>query len=168
MVRLGLLASCSTKEWDIDRTSFFSSFRDFFWKAKMKSLRLISTEKPSSIVYPLSYDSKGARNKKPIFQTISHKPKGPAEGEVIMINHIKNKITTIWNVVARIDGCGEGIKGREWFKHVVYAPGLWTGYSSQVFPAIVEAIDAKDKDQIKYTEERAVLAIQQATKSLQQ
>ncbi|KAI7906583.1 uncharacterized protein BX663DRAFT_534722 [Cokeromyces recurvatus] len=62
----------------------------------------------------------------------------------------------------------EGIKGREWFKHVVYAPGLWTGYSSQVFPAIVEAIDAKDKDQIKYTEERAVLAIQQATKSLQQ
>ncbi|KAH7156219.1 hypothetical protein EDB81DRAFT_716315 [Dactylonectria macrodidyma] len=37
-----------------------------------------------------------------------------------------------------------GLDGRDWFKHVVFAPGLWTGYSGAVFPGLVESIDAKD------------------------
>lgn len=60
----------------------------------------------------------------------------------------------------------EGIKGREWFKHVVYAPGLWTGYSSQVFPAIVESIEAKDYKQALHAEERAAWALRQAAERL--
>ncbi|KAG2215545.1 hypothetical protein INT46_000351 [Mucor plumbeus] len=60
----------------------------------------------------------------------------------------------------------EGIEGRNWFKHVVYAPGLWTGYSSQVFPAIADGIDAKDYAQARYAEERAAWAIHQASKKL--
>ncbi|KAF5872082.1 putative pa domain-containing protein [Botrytis fragariae] len=38
----------------------------------------------------------------------------------------------------------EGLDGRSWFKHVVFAPGLWTGYAGAVFPGLVESIDAKD------------------------
>ncbi|KAG4025831.1 hypothetical protein MFRU_049g00020 [Monilinia fructicola] len=38
----------------------------------------------------------------------------------------------------------EGLDGRPWFKHVVYAPGLWTGYAGAVFPGLVESIDAED------------------------
>lgn len=30
--------------------------------------------------------------------------------------------------------------GRWWFKHVVYAPGKWTGYSGDTFPGLVESI----------------------------
>ena len=60
----------------------------------------------------------------------------------------------------------KGIEGRNWFKHVVYAPGLWTGYSSQVFPAIADGIDAKDYAQARYAEERASWAIHQASKRL--
>ncbi|KAI5462120.1 hypothetical protein BGZ63DRAFT_423419 [Mariannaea sp. PMI_226] len=37
-----------------------------------------------------------------------------------------------------------GLDGRSWFKHVVFAPGLWTGYAGAVFPGLVESIDAKD------------------------
>lgn len=57
-----------------------------------------------------------------------------------------------------------GLDGRSWFKHVVYAPGLWTGYSggeyniprgnereeslannfAAVYPGLVESIDAQD------------------------
>ncbi|KAI6712134.1 hypothetical protein JHW43_005329 [Diplocarpon mali] len=37
-----------------------------------------------------------------------------------------------------------GLDGRPWFKHVVFAPGLWTGYSGAVFPGLVEAIEARD------------------------
>ncbi|KAH7375681.1 glutamate carboxypeptidase [Plectosphaerella cucumerina] len=38
----------------------------------------------------------------------------------------------------------EGLDNRSWFKHVVYAPGLWTGYAGAVFPGLQESIDAKD------------------------
>jgi N-acetylated-alpha-linked acidic dipeptidase len=38
----------------------------------------------------------------------------------------------------------EGLDSRSWFKHVVFAPGIWTGYAGAVFPGIVEAVDAKD------------------------
>ncbi|RYC56991.1 hypothetical protein CHU98_g9219 [Xylaria longipes] len=37
-----------------------------------------------------------------------------------------------------------GLDGRSWFKHVVFAPGLWTGYAGAVFPGLVESIDNKD------------------------
>ena len=37
-----------------------------------------------------------------------------------------------------------GLDGRSWFKHEVFAPGLWTGYAGAVFPGLVEAIDEKD------------------------
>ncbi|KAM7209358.1 hypothetical protein V8F20_000408 [Naviculisporaceae sp. PSN 640] len=38
----------------------------------------------------------------------------------------------------------EGLDGRPWFKHVVFAPGLWTGYAGAVFPGLVESIDSRD------------------------
>ena len=38
----------------------------------------------------------------------------------------------------------KGLDGRSWFKHVVFAPGKWTGYSGAVFPGIVEGIEEGD------------------------
>ncbi|KAI0108892.1 hypothetical protein GGR51DRAFT_548025 [Nemania sp. FL0031] len=38
----------------------------------------------------------------------------------------------------------EGLDGRSWFKHVVFAPGIWTGYAGAVFPGLVESIDNND------------------------
>ena len=38
----------------------------------------------------------------------------------------------------------DGLDGRPWFKHVIFAPGLWTGYAGAVFPGLVEAIDEHD------------------------
>ncbi|KAI1163195.1 hypothetical protein F5B18DRAFT_651919 [Nemania serpens] len=37
-----------------------------------------------------------------------------------------------------------GLDGRSWFKHVVFAPGVWTGYAGAVFPGLVESIDNND------------------------
>ena len=34
-----------------------------------------------------------------------------------------------------------GLDEREWFKHVIFAPGVWTGYAGAVFPGLVESID---------------------------
>ncbi|KAJ2906419.1 hypothetical protein MKZ38_001779 [Zalerion maritima] len=38
----------------------------------------------------------------------------------------------------------EGLDGREWYKHVIFAPGLWTGYAGATYPGLVESIDFKD------------------------
>ncbi|RDW80910.1 Zn-dependent exopeptidase-1 [Coleophoma crateriformis] len=34
-----------------------------------------------------------------------------------------------------------GLPGRPWFKHIIYAPGLWKGYEGVVFPGILEALE---------------------------
>ncbi|GAB7365116.1 hypothetical protein MBLNU230_g6206t1 [Neophaeotheca triangularis] len=39
-----------------------------------------------------------------------------------------------------------GLDSRPWFKHVVFAPGLWTGYSGATFPGMVEAIADADRE----------------------
>ena len=38
----------------------------------------------------------------------------------------------------------KGLDGRPWFKHVVFAPGIWTGYSGATFPGLVESLDNRD------------------------
>ncbi|KAI8969813.1 hypothetical protein BDB01DRAFT_731867 [Pilobolus umbonatus] len=60
----------------------------------------------------------------------------------------------------------DGIRDREWFKHVIYAPGLWTGYSSQVFPAIIEAFDQEDMPLARDAESKAAVCIQNAQLAL--
>ena len=43
----------------------------------------------------------------------------------------------------------KGLDNRSWFKHVVFAPGVWTGYAGATFPGLVESIDNGDKDSIE-------------------
>jgi len=38
----------------------------------------------------------------------------------------------------------DGLPGRSWYKHMIYAPGEYTGYAAVVIPAVNEAIDAND------------------------
>lgn len=39
---------------------------------------------------------------------------------------------------------GNGLPGRTWFKHIVQAPGLNTGYDANVFPSLFDAIDQRN------------------------
>ena len=41
-----------------------------------------------------------------------------------------------------------GISGRAWYRHVIYAPGEWTGYAALIFPGIYEALERKRKQEI--------------------
>ncbi|KAJ6538560.1 Zn-dependent exopeptidase [Mycena vulgaris] len=50
----------------------------------------------------------------------------------------------------------EGIKGREWYRHMVVAPGRWLGYGATTFPALNEAL-AIDKDAALAKEEAEYL-----------
>lgn len=43
------------------------------------------------------------------------------------------KVNTKYKYMERNFLFSEGLDGRPWFKHVVFAPGLWTGYSGGMF-----------------------------------
>jgi N-acetylated-alpha-linked acidic dipeptidase len=38
----------------------------------------------------------------------------------------------------------EGLEGRNWFKHFIYAPGFYTGYGVKTIPGVREAIEQRD------------------------
>jgi len=37
----------------------------------------------------------------------------------------------------------DGLPGRPWFKHMIYAPGQYTGYGVKTIPGVREAIEQK-------------------------
>lgn len=43
----------------------------------------------------------------------------------------------------------EGLRGRTWFRNLLYAPGLYTGYASAPLPGVRDAVDAGDKERIQ-------------------
>ena len=61
----------------------------------------------------------------------------------------------------------EGLPHRPWFKHVIYAPGEYTGYAAVVIPGVNEALDKGDSSRAR--EQLAVLAaaLERAAKSLE-
>lgn len=56
------------------------------------------------------------------------------------------KVNTRYKFLERQFLYKKGLDGRAWFKHVIFAPGVWTGYAGAVFPGLDEAIAAKDYD----------------------
>ncbi|KAK4232203.1 hypothetical protein QBC38DRAFT_463398 [Podospora fimiseda] len=58
--------------------------------------------------------------------------------------HRIRSVNTKYKLLERSFLYDQGLDGRPWFKHVVFAPGLWTGYSGAVFPGLVESIDVED------------------------
>ncbi len=68
----------------------------------------------------------------------------------------------------------EGLKGRPWFIHEIYAPGLYTGYGVMTLPGVREAIERRQWDEadrqmivVGKTLEAYSLEIRQATAILQ-
>lgn len=37
-----------------------------------------------------------------------------------------------------------GLDNRPWFKHVVFAPGRWTGYAGATYPGLVESFEDRN------------------------
>ena len=42
----------------------------------------------------------------------------------------------------------EGLEGRNWYKHHIYAPGFYTGYGVKTIPGVREAIEQRDYEKV--------------------
>ena len=59
-----------------------------------------------------------------------------------------------------------GLNGRPWYKHEIYAPGIFTGYASQPLTDFRQALDDRNTTNLKSGLERIVAAINRGTEVL--
>jgi len=59
-----------------------------------------------------------------------------------------------------------GLPGRPWYRHVIYAPGLYTGYGVKTIPGVREAVDAGDYARAAEQAGVVIRALQRATSRL--
>jgi N-acetylated-alpha-linked acidic dipeptidase len=59
-----------------------------------------------------------------------------------------------------------GLPDRPWYRHVIYAPGLYTGYGVKTIPGVREAVDAGNYPRAAAQAAIVVRALQRATKTL--
>ncbi len=60
----------------------------------------------------------------------------------------------------------DGLAGRPWFKHTIYAPGSYTGYAAEVLPGITEALAHGDSARLKRESEGLAAALLRASARL--
>ena len=61
-----------------------------------------------------------------------------------------------------------GLRGRAWYKHQIYAPGIYTGYAAQPLTDFRQALDDRSSANAKEGLERIVEAVKRATATLKQ
>ena len=54
----------------------------------------------------------------------------------------------------------EGLPGRFWYKHELYAPGVYTGYAAKAIPAVREALEQKKWQQAEDAAARVAKVLQ--------
>src|ERR1043165_6028854 len=59
-----------------------------------------------------------------------------------------------------------GLRGRAWYKHEIYAPGVYTGYAAQPLTDFRQALDDRNTANAKEGLDRIIEAIKRATKTL--
>lgn len=57
----------------------------------------------------------------------------------------------------------QGLPRRPWFKHQIYAPGFYTGYGVKTIPAVREAIEQKQWDEVEPGIQQAIGALRRLT-----
>ena len=56
----------------------------------------------------------------------------------------------------------DGLPGRPWYRHYLYAPGLYTGYSVKTLPAVREAIEQGSWNDVDTQVTRTAAVIEKA------
>jgi N-acetylated-alpha-linked acidic dipeptidase len=60
----------------------------------------------------------------------------------------------------------EGLAGRPWYKHTIYAPGSYAGYEAEVLPGVSESLDRNDRVALKREASSLAAALRRAAACL--
>ena len=59
-----------------------------------------------------------------------------------------------------------GLPDRPWYRHVIYAPGLYTGYGVKTIPGVREAVDSGNYARAGEQARLVIRALERATRTL--
>jgi N-acetylated-alpha-linked acidic dipeptidase len=62
----------------------------------------------------------------------------------------------------------QGLPGREWYRHQLYAPGLYTGYGAKTLPGVREAVEAGRWDEANQQARQVARALQNFNSQLEE
>jgi N-acetylated-alpha-linked acidic dipeptidase len=62
----------------------------------------------------------------------------------------------------------DGLSGRPWFKHTIFAPGSYLGYSAEILPGVSEALDRRDLVALQHEADSLAAALNRAAARLNQ
>jgi len=68
-----------------------------------------------------------------------------AETSTVTSEEINNLLYTSERLLTR----DEGLEGRTWYKHHIYAPGFYTGYGVKTIPGVREAIEQREYEKVE-------------------
>ncbi len=60
----------------------------------------------------------------------------------------------------------EGLPGREWYKHQISAPGVYTGYGAKTLPGVREAVEAKRWDEAERQSQQVIKVLRALTSQI--
>lgn len=92
--------------------------------------------------------------------TKAHTAQAAASGDLAKLNQALRQAETDLLSPA-------GLPNRPWYKHTIYAPGEYTGYSAVVIPGVNEAISAKDTARASQQLAALTQALDRAAQTLQ-
>jgi N-acetylated-alpha-linked acidic dipeptidase len=76
------------------------------------------------------------------------------------------KLDAILMKTERALGTKEGLPGRPWYRHQIYAPGFYTGYGVKTLPAVREAIEQREWKKVAGNVEVLARTIEGAAKEI--
>ena len=62
----------------------------------------------------------------------------------------------------------KGLPSRDWYRHQIYAPGLYTGYGAKTLPGVREAVEASRWDEANTEARDAARALEQLNQHIEQ
>ncbi len=60
----------------------------------------------------------------------------------------------------------DGLSGRPWYKHTIYAPGSYAGYAPEMLPGVTEALDTNDSATLQREADSLAAALHRASTQL--
>jgi len=60
----------------------------------------------------------------------------------------------------------DGLTGRPWYKHTIYAPGIYAGYAAEIFPGPNDALERKDRAAFRREADSLAAALRRAAARL--
>lgn len=78
------------------------------------------------------------------------------------VEKLNSRISQFERVFIKLDG----LEGRPWYRHMVYAPGEWSGYRSEALPQLLAAFESNDEQEIQQAEEQLATVLEIARQVL--